>query len=240
MSDVYNSSTDGPIPLNFEGRRLMANLRDAIQDAIKAADFNHNDRALSRARAAIAKELSIKQSLITGTQALARGLQQELEAAGRVSTEIRNQYAEASRANLVLRNERDVARRALQVDLARQVRKAADIEDRFNAQVARADALEAQLAIAKFNAQLAIANFNAATPEPRYAVFVVCDPWDSEIRVVKRLTASGARAAQAHPAHGRTICIPESVLADLEYLPGGKVRNHKPNWDAIRKAAVSP
>lgn len=305
MSDVYNSSTAGPIPLNFEGRRLMANLRDAIQDAIKAGNFLYNNGALSRARAAIAKELSWLQEVakkgkayrdeasrlaslagdlerdlddarrlnaalrfdlddaqrratgqITITPNLAATkriaeLEAQLDAALRQNTQVANQYEEARRAAWVLRNERDAARdvaRDAVHDRVKQTEEGAtqritELEAQLDAACQRATALRtvnasADQRIAELEAQLSAAK--SRPTEPRYAVFVVCDPWDSEIRVVKKLTASGARAAQAHPAHGRTICIPESVLADLEYLPGGKVRNHKPNWDAIRKAAVSP
>lgn len=35
--EVYNSSTLGPIPLSFTGRRLMQNLREAVQEMVDKA-----------------------------------------------------------------------------------------------------------------------------------------------------------------------------------------------------------
>src|SRR5689334_1688321 len=58
MSEVYHSSTHGPIPLSFTGRRLMAKLRDAINRAIEAQSFTHDDKAVSKARGEIAQYMS--------------------------------------------------------------------------------------------------------------------------------------------------------------------------------------
>lgn len=58
MSEVYKSTTHGDIALSFEGRRLMQNLRYAIQAAISNKDWHHNDNAVSKARGDIAKYIS--------------------------------------------------------------------------------------------------------------------------------------------------------------------------------------
>lgn len=74
MANVYNSSTLGPIPLSFTGRRHMQNLREEVEALIKLAYENgrrdglsieprfpiHNkDREpLSRARGYLAKYIS--------------------------------------------------------------------------------------------------------------------------------------------------------------------------------------
>lgn len=57
-NEVYNSSTHGPIPLSFTGRRLLANERAAAEAAIEAEDFLTNDKALSKARGDLAQYMS--------------------------------------------------------------------------------------------------------------------------------------------------------------------------------------
>jgi imidazolonepropionase-like amidohydrolase len=57
-NEVYNSSTHGPIPLSFTGRRLLANLRAAVQTAIDEGDFSANDMQLSHARGELAEYMS--------------------------------------------------------------------------------------------------------------------------------------------------------------------------------------
>lgn len=56
--EVYKSTTLGEIPLSFTGRRLLANLRDAEDEAIATGDRETNHEALSVARAKIAKYMS--------------------------------------------------------------------------------------------------------------------------------------------------------------------------------------
>lgn len=52
--EVYHSQTHGYIKLSFTGRRLLANLRFAIQDAISAQDYSFNDKAVAKARGDLA------------------------------------------------------------------------------------------------------------------------------------------------------------------------------------------
>jgi hypothetical protein len=58
--EIYNSSTLGPIPLSFTGRRLMQNLREAFVDAITAAkrDGFVEWEEISRARGKLAEYIS--------------------------------------------------------------------------------------------------------------------------------------------------------------------------------------
>lgn len=56
--ETYKSSTHGPIPLSFTGRRLLENLRHAITAAIAARDWNHDNNAVSKARGELAKYMS--------------------------------------------------------------------------------------------------------------------------------------------------------------------------------------
>lgn len=58
MSEVYKSFTHGPIPLSFNGRRLMQNLRFAITDALKRGEYNDSRNAVSFARGELAKYIS--------------------------------------------------------------------------------------------------------------------------------------------------------------------------------------
>jgi hypothetical protein len=55
---IYQSSTHGPIPLSFTGKRLLANERDAATAAIEHGSFTHNDSALSKARGDLAAYMS--------------------------------------------------------------------------------------------------------------------------------------------------------------------------------------
>ena len=55
---IYGSSTHGKIPLSFEARRLMQNLRLAIADAITHQDFMYREGAVSYARGELAKYMS--------------------------------------------------------------------------------------------------------------------------------------------------------------------------------------
>jgi hypothetical protein len=58
VSEIYQSSTHGDIPLSFTGRRLLANLREAITSALGTCDYSANGQALSRARGDIAQYMS--------------------------------------------------------------------------------------------------------------------------------------------------------------------------------------
>jgi imidazolonepropionase-like amidohydrolase len=57
-NEIYQSSTHGDIPLSFTGRRLLANLRAAVQTAIDEGDFSANDMQLSHARGELAEYMS--------------------------------------------------------------------------------------------------------------------------------------------------------------------------------------
>ncbi|HEX2242999.1 MAG TPA: hypothetical protein VHK27_07070 [Gammaproteobacteria bacterium] len=58
--EIYNSSTLGPIPLSFTGRRLMANLREALEAAIGQAKIKGvaDWKPISRARGELARYIS--------------------------------------------------------------------------------------------------------------------------------------------------------------------------------------
>lgn len=56
-SGVYNSTTHGRIPLSARMRGLMQGLRFAIQEAVRAGDYNKDD-AVAHARGEIAKYVS--------------------------------------------------------------------------------------------------------------------------------------------------------------------------------------
>lgn len=58
MSEVYKSFTHGPIPLSFNSRRLMQNLRFAITDAIKRGEYSDPRNTVSYARGELAKYIS--------------------------------------------------------------------------------------------------------------------------------------------------------------------------------------
>lgn len=66
--EVYKSHTHGPIPLGFESRRLMQNLRYAITRAIRDGDYNTGNNAVACARGELALRLS-QLELKTGAQA---------------------------------------------------------------------------------------------------------------------------------------------------------------------------
>lgn len=53
-TETYHSSTHGYIKLSFTGRRLLANLRSAIQDAIRGQNYSFNDQAVAKARGDLA------------------------------------------------------------------------------------------------------------------------------------------------------------------------------------------
>lgn len=57
-SETYHSSTHGYIKLSFNGRRLLANLRFAIQDAVRGQDYGANDQAVAKARGEIASYMN--------------------------------------------------------------------------------------------------------------------------------------------------------------------------------------
>lgn len=52
--ETYHSSTHGYIKLSFTARRLLANLRFAIQNAIRGQDYSFNDKAVAKARGDLA------------------------------------------------------------------------------------------------------------------------------------------------------------------------------------------
>lgn len=58
MSEFYHSTTHGRIRLSFTGRRLLANLRAAIETGIAARDWHVNADAISRARGDLAVYMS--------------------------------------------------------------------------------------------------------------------------------------------------------------------------------------
>lgn len=58
MTEVYNSSTHGRIPLSFTGRHLLQNLRKAISEAISNEDWHYNNNAVSQARGELARYMS--------------------------------------------------------------------------------------------------------------------------------------------------------------------------------------
>jgi hypothetical protein len=55
-SSIYHSYTHGAIPLSPNGKRLMRDLRNAIQDAIQKRDYNHMN-AVAHARGELASYL---------------------------------------------------------------------------------------------------------------------------------------------------------------------------------------
>ncbi len=57
-SEVYNSTTHGPIKLSFTGRRLMANLRSAIEAAIRRGKWEDERHEVSAARGELAQWMS--------------------------------------------------------------------------------------------------------------------------------------------------------------------------------------
>lgn len=59
---VYKSATHGPIPLSITGKRLMHELRVAINDAIQAADYNCQDK-VAHARGELAQYMSALESM---------------------------------------------------------------------------------------------------------------------------------------------------------------------------------
>jgi len=58
MNEIYNSTTHGPIPLSFTGRRLMQNLRVAIQAAIKRGEYSDPRNEVAFARGELAFYIS--------------------------------------------------------------------------------------------------------------------------------------------------------------------------------------
>lgn len=58
MNSTYNSYTYGAIPLSFEARRLMQNLRHAIVHGISASAYSNDDNAIAKARGELAKYMS--------------------------------------------------------------------------------------------------------------------------------------------------------------------------------------
>jgi hypothetical protein len=56
--ETYQSSTHGNIPLSFTGRRLLANERDAVENAIKEGSFTADNMQLSRVRGELAQYMS--------------------------------------------------------------------------------------------------------------------------------------------------------------------------------------
>lgn len=58
MTEVYKSTTHGPIPLSFTGRHLMQSLREATIAAIAKNDWHTAGEALSRARGDLAAYMS--------------------------------------------------------------------------------------------------------------------------------------------------------------------------------------
>jgi hypothetical protein len=111
-NEVYNSSTHGPIPLSFTGRRLLANERDAAQNAIEIGDFNADCQALSRARGEIAKRMSELEG---------RNARNDAEELARMAAEVDERAAAAKRERL----SRDVIDAALKFNTALSVWNAA-------------------------------------------------------------------------------------------------------------------
>jgi hypothetical protein len=101
MTEIYKSQTHGPIPLSFTGRRLLANLREAITDAIALGDYSTNGtNAVARARGDIAVRMSeLEQRKVAPADAEVATLREELRRtrdklesqrrAGQVSEEFR-------------------------------------------------------------------------------------------------------------------------------------------------------
>lgn len=58
MSEVYKSFTHGPIPLSFNSRRLMQNLRFAIMSAIERGEYSDPRNTVAFARGELAKYIS--------------------------------------------------------------------------------------------------------------------------------------------------------------------------------------
>lgn len=58
MTEIYNSTTHGPIPLSFNGRRLMQNLRFAIQSAVRRGEWEDPRHEVSHARGELALYIS--------------------------------------------------------------------------------------------------------------------------------------------------------------------------------------
>lgn len=56
--DTYKSTTHGPIKLSFTGRRLLANLRDAIVGAIARGAYTNERNDVAHARGELAKYMS--------------------------------------------------------------------------------------------------------------------------------------------------------------------------------------
>lgn len=58
--EVYQSSTLGPIPLSFTGRRLLQNLREAMQKQLTSAAINaeYSWERISEARGELAQYMS--------------------------------------------------------------------------------------------------------------------------------------------------------------------------------------
>jgi hypothetical protein len=56
--EIYKSTTHGNIPLSFEGRRLLQNLRYAATAAIENGFWRYDDNALSKARGELALYMS--------------------------------------------------------------------------------------------------------------------------------------------------------------------------------------
>jgi hypothetical protein len=57
-SSIYKSFTHGPIPLSFEGRRLMQNLRFAIMGAIRQGEYSDPRDEVAFARGELAQYIS--------------------------------------------------------------------------------------------------------------------------------------------------------------------------------------
>jgi hypothetical protein len=96
---VYNSQTDGPIPLSNGGRTLLQRLRSAVVNwGAERQHFGVNGYAadwspVARARAAIAKRMGQLEAQLKQVRSMAEGLEDENERLSSHMAELKKQHA---------------------------------------------------------------------------------------------------------------------------------------------------
>ncbi len=108
MSEIYKSQTHGPIPLSFEGRRLLQNLRYAIVHAISAQAYSNNDNAVAKARGDLAKYMSnLEQRKPYAGQTITKRFDIDLETRSPAPMTVTEQYLRGKSAPTEVQQLRD-------------------------------------------------------------------------------------------------------------------------------------